>query len=91
MKGISEKHEDGEFLKEIVLKNPHLYNKAQKLLASYCDLIITMGDIVKLNMECEKAAAAKFDKWIIDLIKHKSIENSLYHDCHFIDLGDIYS
>lgn len=42
---MAAKHEDGEFLPEITLRNPHLHKLKSKLLASYCDLVIEIGEI----------------------------------------------
>lgn len=80
------KHEDGEFLPEITLKNPHLHKRKQELLNSYCNLLIEIGDIFRLYEICKKEAKIELIKWSKTLKLNRCLENKLYFDS-LIDIG----
>lgn len=81
------KHEDGEFLPDITSKSPHLYKAKDKLLASYCDLIIDIGDICNTYKLCKKTARIKFKIWLKNLERSRHAEHKLYFDSSHIDIG----
>lgn len=84
---MASKHEDGEFLPEITLKNPHLHKLKSKLLASYCDLIIEIGSICQTYELSKQEARKQFKAWVKNLERSKSLEHKLYFDSLHIDIG----
>lgn len=82
---VAVKQENGEFLPDIT--NPYFYKKKQELLNNYLDLVIKVGDIFKKYEFCKKTARIELRKWIKSLKSSRSLENKLYFDSHFIDIG----
>lgn len=85
---IALKHEGGEFLPEITLKNPHLHKRKQELLKSYCDLLIGISDIFRAYETCKKEAKIELRKWSKTLKFNKSLEIKLYFDSFIEGGGD---
>jgi len=84
---IALKHENGEFLPEITYKNPHLHKRKDELLNLYCDLIIDAGEIFR-NYNCNKETKVKLSNWIKTLKASKKLENNLFFDSHFVEIGE---
>lgn len=84
---MAQKHEGDEFLPEITLKSPHLHKIKQKLLNSYCDLVIEIGSICDTYKLSKKDARSQFRTWLKNLERSKSLEHKLYFDSLHIDIG----
>jgi hypothetical protein len=83
---ISKKINDGEFLPEVINKNPHLARKADHLLRSYCDLIIDLAEIFK-SYKGSKNERARIREWIRRFRQSRKLEHDLFHHSYFVEIG----
>jgi hypothetical protein len=86
-KDIANKHHNGEFMSEITIMSPHLYKEVQKLLNSYCDLLIELSSVFILHEQCQISASEKLNFLIEKLKENRSKERSLFWKAFNIEIG----